>query len=417
MEKERYGRLIEEVIAGDSAALEELLEWKTDQVYYMALGVLGNHHDAEDVTQEVLVVICRKIRTLKSAYAFQSWLNTVTMNACRYFIKKNKKAYEEDMTPEYMEKLDDRQKESQPEHILEQAEQDMLLSSLVMQLPRKYRVCLFLHHYNEMSYAQIAELVKIPIKTVDTRVYRAKRILREILESEVGDKAALQGIYSFGMFPAISSALHADAKAAVTPEIAGRIMRNVHARFPGGRLGAHAAAPAAKAVIAVTACAAVAVTAAVGTIRGARPDQTDPLFSFAPRQTGAQFTPQGYTPAGAEENMDIDDEINTLEDMIGVEEAAALRGYVRNGGAADEAAGFLAGLGMRMENETYHNLDGTEYDLYTLVKRDKILMVITERAEGAAEAGVAYRFTTAGERPPLKRRIIETYGGWQGQIT
>lgn len=147
-----------------------LAENYMDTIYRLAYSWTKNSHDANDVTQEVLMQLYRTPQKFESDAHLKNWLIRVTINQCKMLFRSPWKRVED--IGEYAETLG-----FEEESYLD-------LFQAVMKLDKKYRVPVLLFYYEGYSTAEIASLLNIPDKTVSTRLFRAKAKLKEYLKEE-----------------------------------------------------------------------------------------------------------------------------------------------------------------------------------------------------------------------------------------
>ena len=147
-----------------------LAENYMDTIYRVAYSWTKNSHDANDVTQEVLMQLYRTPQKFESDAHLKNWLIRVTINQCKMLFRSPWKKVED--IGEYAETLG-----FEEESYLD-------LFQAVMKLDKKYRVPVLLFYYEGYSTAEIASLLNIPDKTVSTRLFRAKAKLKEYLKEE-----------------------------------------------------------------------------------------------------------------------------------------------------------------------------------------------------------------------------------------
>ena len=147
-----------------------LAENYMDTIYRVAYSWTKNSHDANDVTQEVLMQLYRTPQKFESDAHLKNWLIRVTINQCKMLFRSPWKKVED--IGEYAETLG-----FEEESYLD-------LFQAVMKLDKKYRVPVLLFYYEGYSTVEIASLLNIPDKTVSTRLFRAKAKLKEYLKEE-----------------------------------------------------------------------------------------------------------------------------------------------------------------------------------------------------------------------------------------
>ena len=181
--------LIRRSQAGDNKAFTELFHQYKNLVYKTAYLMLGNAADAEDVLQEVFVQVYRSLSTFQPAKgAFTTWLHRITVNHCLNRRRKHRLP---------ILALDEAPPTSlairSPEARL--AEDDAIQQALG-RLSEKQRAVVILRYYWDLSYAEIAQILDIPVGTVKSRLNLALRSLRQELERMEGDTPALAPLRS-----------------------------------------------------------------------------------------------------------------------------------------------------------------------------------------------------------------------------
>jgi RNA polymerase sigma-70 factor, ECF subfamily len=141
--------------------------------------------DVEDLLQEVALTFVRKVGELREAGAIKPWLRTVAINAARAAAREGNRKEPGHATSLQLVGADG-QPVHQPAAVLgsgvdsEGRDEARKLMSLAMELPEGYREPLLLKCLNELSYRQIGELIGLPETTVETRIARGRRMLRDL---------------------------------------------------------------------------------------------------------------------------------------------------------------------------------------------------------------------------------------------
>ncbi len=159
----------------------ELVRRYQDPVFAMALRFVRDRVEAEDVAQEVFLRVHRGLDGFKGDAKFSTWLYRITWNLCADWLRRNRKPGRiaasmetEDVFPDGRVDLEG--------GVLAEEERDTVRRALAG-LDEIYRSAVVLLYYQKLSYEQIAEVLGVPVKTVETRLYRARKILRESLEA------------------------------------------------------------------------------------------------------------------------------------------------------------------------------------------------------------------------------------------
>lgn len=174
-------KLVEKAKQGDNKAFATLMNRYKDPIYYMLLKMVNNPYDAEDLTMEAFGKAFSNIHSYTPEYAFSTWLFMISTNNCIDFIRKRNNdiplidhtddAVVESLVQAVQSELPD------PEEAMINDQKFDTLHSLVTQLKSPYREIIELRYYKEYSYEEIAAELNIPVGTVKIWLFRAKRLL------------------------------------------------------------------------------------------------------------------------------------------------------------------------------------------------------------------------------------------------
>lgn len=177
-------QLIQQAAGGDSESFAQLVLRYQTQVYNLALRMVGNDADAQDLAQEAFVRAWRALASFQFSAQFSTWLYRLTSNICIDFLRAQKKRTAISLT---MLQEDEAQQLDLPdpqllpeEQILEKAEREALAKAIERLAP-DYRRILLLRIVNDCSYQQIAQILGIREGTVKSRLSRAREQLRKNL--------------------------------------------------------------------------------------------------------------------------------------------------------------------------------------------------------------------------------------------
>ncbi|OPX87691.1 MAG: ECF RNA polymerase sigma factor SigW [Pelotomaculum sp. PtaB.Bin104] len=175
--------LVKKVQNCDLTAYGELVQRYQDRVYSLAVRMLNTPEDARDASQEIFIKVYKSLPGFDFRASFATWLYRVSANVCLDFLRRRgKEQKRSEPLRENRIRADCLADNSQgPEEALLEKESIRELRQAVDTLPDSYRIALVLHHYQELSYKQVAEVMDLPEKTVATRIHRAKMMLKEIL--------------------------------------------------------------------------------------------------------------------------------------------------------------------------------------------------------------------------------------------
>lgn len=158
--------LIAKAKGRDKDAFIELIELYTQDMYKVALAILMNDQDVADAIQDTILTCWEKMYTLKCNRYFKTWLTRILINHCYDILKKQKNMvdFEESELPSVTDQY------------------NLELKEAMKCLDDKYRIPIIMFYWQGYSASEIAQLLKIPIETVRTRLKRGKKKLSEYYE-------------------------------------------------------------------------------------------------------------------------------------------------------------------------------------------------------------------------------------------
>ncbi len=175
-------------------ALEELVKRHQKIVYVSLYQLAPERKDLQDLTQEVLLRMCRSIRSLRNAKTFKYWLNRIITNLFYDQLrKKSRQLRTVSMDePVYNDESGNRTHDvpddtAVPEHLSLNSELDQKIQSAIHELPEQFRTIIVLREMQGLSYEEIASLTNTNIGTVKSRLARARVKLQEQLKPYLND--------------------------------------------------------------------------------------------------------------------------------------------------------------------------------------------------------------------------------------
>jgi RNA polymerase sigma-70 factor (ECF subfamily) len=172
--------------AGQDSALNDLMERHSQRVFHYLLRALQNEEDAADLAQETFVRVYRNRRAFNSKQKFTTWLYAVATNLVkdrfRWRSRHPAVSFEAD-GPDAGRSLKEVLPDSgaTPEENLQASERAVQVRKAVGALPEELREPLLLAVYEDLSQAEIAEILKCSTRAVENKLYRARNRLRESL--------------------------------------------------------------------------------------------------------------------------------------------------------------------------------------------------------------------------------------------
>jgi len=170
---------VKRVLKGEKKAYEVIVKKYMKRAYFIALGFTGNHQDALDLSQEAFIKAYRSLRKFNLSMPFYPWFYTILKNLCLNFIKKNKEISTVPLKIEDERELD---KSLGPLNDVQKKQTKKIIWRAISELPVKEREIILLRYFQELSYEEISKLIGCPSGTVMSRLYYAKKKLRENLK-------------------------------------------------------------------------------------------------------------------------------------------------------------------------------------------------------------------------------------------
>lgn len=182
--------LVEQSRKGNVDAFEELIKDYKKSAYNIALRVLRNVEDAEDASQEALIKVYKNIQNFNMQSTFKVWLYRIVVNTCLDFKRKksiNAVSIDENIdlggnNEVHREIADD---SGNPDALVEKNFNNKLVNDAVNKLDDDYKTIIILRDIQGFSYSEIAEILSCNLGTVKSRLNRARKSLKEILENEL----------------------------------------------------------------------------------------------------------------------------------------------------------------------------------------------------------------------------------------
>ena len=184
-------RLIEQCLAGDQSAWEQIVRQNWRKVFNVAYKFVGRHEEAEDLTQDIFLKIFKALGTFDRRANFQTWIVSISRNLCidhyRSVRKERQTIAREVDTGDLQPASPDRTPYAAAEH------QDLraTLREALQMLPATLRTAVVLRDLQELSYQEIAEKLELPEGTVKSRINRGRiELARQLKRMQDKQKAA-----------------------------------------------------------------------------------------------------------------------------------------------------------------------------------------------------------------------------------
>lgn len=179
--------LVRALQRGDDSALDHLMGRHKEPLFRFVHRYVLNEVDAVELTQETFVRAYFAIHQFKPSAKFSTWLYRIALNLCRDYAK-SRRSKQSSVTDSLSDRDDNREEDRElpagtktPSEEALAAEQLAAVEKAIAQLPHDLRAPLVLTALEQRSHQECAELLKTTPKAIETRVYRARKLLGELL--------------------------------------------------------------------------------------------------------------------------------------------------------------------------------------------------------------------------------------------
>ena len=193
MDRTQDRRLVAGLQAGDQAAVQELAVRYGPRIQQLAMRHMKNREDAEEVTQDVLLKVHRKIHAFRGDAALSSWIYRITFNTAMSRLRQNRAArtaaQERDRVEAQLEAAEQARTLREPadwsrlpdEHVM-RAQLRVALAAAVRELPEIYRAPIMLRDIEGLTTEEASVRLKVKDQTLKSRLHRGRLMLREKLD-------------------------------------------------------------------------------------------------------------------------------------------------------------------------------------------------------------------------------------------
>jgi len=179
-EDEEDVRLVHRVLTGDLTAFETLVKRHQKGVYYFCLAHLKHPEEAEDAAQEVFLRAYRSLKTFSLDKRFKTWLYAIAVNHLKTRWKKQKKGLLDRIKEVFQAETEPEEKN--PETLAMEDLEGERIREAVRGLPESLRTVVVLYYFEELSVSEVATTLGIGEEGVKSRLFRARKLLRQALE-------------------------------------------------------------------------------------------------------------------------------------------------------------------------------------------------------------------------------------------
>lgn len=166
-------KIIKQCLAGQTGNFEELIDRYQKPIFNLSYRMVSDFQDAEDITQTVFIKAYESLNSFNPKYKFFSWIYRMAINETLNVINKKKQLSELDQNIVSHDKL--------PDTEFEERELSQNIQDALMNLKAEYREVIVLKHLQGLSYKEMSRILSIPEKTVKSRLFSARLLLKDLL--------------------------------------------------------------------------------------------------------------------------------------------------------------------------------------------------------------------------------------------
>jgi RNA polymerase sigma-70 factor (ECF subfamily) len=190
-ERSDDAELVRRVLARDGAAFREIMERHNRRLYRVARSILHNDSEAEDVVQEAYVNAFTHLDSFRGDSSLATWLSRIVMNEALGRLRRERPAvaldaFEAQRPEAQIIQFPQEAASDDPERTMAQREILQLVEQATDNLPEIFRIVFVTRVIEGMSVEETAELLGLQPETVKTRLHRARRLVREQLDKQIG---------------------------------------------------------------------------------------------------------------------------------------------------------------------------------------------------------------------------------------
>ena len=179
--------LINECIAGNADAIEMFVRQNEADIFRLALSIVGDQAEANEITQETFLSALRSFRSYEEKNSLKAWLYRIALNLSRTHLRRQKFRERLRTAVTTIFQLEHQPHHASPEEAIVQNEKEAALWSELNKLDERHRTVVVLRYFHGMSVAEIAEILAINEGTIHSRLHTARERLKGALKSARGE--------------------------------------------------------------------------------------------------------------------------------------------------------------------------------------------------------------------------------------
>ena len=166
---------------GNTTAFGDVVRRYQNAVFSVCYRLTSNRQEAEDMSQQAFIRAYQRLNTFEVERPFLPWIRRVAANVCFNAMERWRL---ESVDVESVEKSLPAPPRDDPAQQMAEQETTVRLHAAVLALPPAYRAVIELRHFQELSYEEVSDLLNLPLNTIKSHLFRARKLLAEALKDE-----------------------------------------------------------------------------------------------------------------------------------------------------------------------------------------------------------------------------------------
>ena len=175
---------VNKILSGDRNAFIVLIKNYERLVLHIVTPLIGINEDREDICQEVFIKVYEKLNTFQFKSKLGTWIGNIAYNTSINFLQKKRNVLMSELSPDHdiHSFIEDMQSDGvNPEKIIIKKEDIKQLNLAIDELPKIQKSIVLLYYQEEVSLEEIGKILEIPVNTVKSHLFRARKSLKELL--------------------------------------------------------------------------------------------------------------------------------------------------------------------------------------------------------------------------------------------
>jgi RNA polymerase sigma-70 factor (ECF subfamily) len=181
--------LIAAVLNGDKNAFRPIIEKYERLVVSIVFKMVPQREDGEDLCQDIFLKVYEKLPNFRFQSKLSTWIGSIAFNTCINFLQKRKhvltdemKMFENADQPESIQELSFRDPDKTPDQLLISKERETIVKESIGRLSSIQKTIIHLFHQDELTLIEISGITGLPVNTVKSHLFRARKQLKEIMD-------------------------------------------------------------------------------------------------------------------------------------------------------------------------------------------------------------------------------------------